>query len=246
MQYLIIGAANFVVGGLIGMTGIAGFLLPILYAGYMNLAVSESLALSFFAFLISGIIGAWNYKKAGALDLSFAIPLSAGSFLGAVLGVYLNSMIPEQTVKMILYLVVLLSGISIFVRREKERVADSEKEIGTAVVGILGFVTGAICSMSGAGGPILVMPLLVAGGMAVRTAVGVSLFDSIFIAIPAGMGYFMQSDMAKLVFPLVIAGIAHAVGVYCGSLQAKRIPQQFLKKAIAVFSIGIAIWKLAG
>ncbi len=246
MQYLIIGAANFVVGGLIGMTGIAGFLLPILYAGYMNLAVSESLALSFFAFLISGIIGAWNYKKAGALDLSFAIPLSAGSFLGAVLGVYLNSMIPEQTVKMILYLVVLLSGISIFVRREKERVADSEKEIGTAVVGILGFVTGAICSMSGAGGPILVMPLLVAGGMAVRTAVGVSLFDSIFIAIPAGMGYFMQSDMAKLVFPIVIAGIAHAAGVYCGSLQAKRIPQQFLKKAIAVFSIGIAIWKLAG
>lgn len=246
MQYLIIGAANFVVGGLIGMTGIAGFLLPILYAGYMNLAVSESLALSFFAFLISGIIGAWNYKKAGALDLSFAIPLSAGSFLGAVLGVYLNSMIPEQTVKMILYLVVLLSGISIFVRREKERVADSEKEIGTAVVGILGFVTGAICSMSGAGGPILVMPLLVARGMAVRTAVGVSLFDSIFIAIPAGMGYFMQSDMAKLVFPLVIAGIAHAAGVYCGSLQAKRIPQQFLKKAIAVFSIGIAIWKLAG
>ncbi len=100
--------------------------------------------------------------------------------------------------------------------------------------------------MSGAGGPILVMPLLVAGGMAVRTAVGVSLFDSIFIAIPAGMGYFMQSDMAKLVFPLVIAGIAHAAGVYCGSLQAKRIPQQFLKKAIAVFSIGIAIWKLAG
>ena len=246
MQYLIIGAANFVVGGLIGMTGIAGFLLPILYAGYMNLAVSESLALSFFAFLISGIIGAWNYEKAGALDLSFAIPLSAGSFLGAVLGVYLNSMIPEQTVKMILYLVVLLSGISIFVRREKERVADSEKEIGTAVVGILGFVTGAICSMSGAGGPILVMPLLVAGGMAVRTAVGVSLFDSIFIAIPAGMGYFMQSDMAKLVFPIVIAGIAHAAGVYCGSLQAKRIPQQFLKKAIAVFSIGIAIWKLAG
>ena len=52
--------------------------------------------------------------------------------------------------------------------------------------------------------------------------------------------------MAKLVFPLVIAGIAHAAGVYCGSLQAKRIPQQFLKKAIAVFSIGIAIWKLAG
>ena len=146
---------------------------------------------------------------------------------------------------MLLYLVVLLSGISILVRKEK---ADAGKEEICAhkawTTVLLGFVTGAVCSMSGAGGPILVMPLLVAGGMGVRMAVGVALFDSIFIAIPAGAGYFMQSDMSRLFVPLVVAGGAHAVGVYVGSVQAKRIPQKLLKKAIAIFSICIAIWKL--
>lgn len=53
---MIIGVANLIVGGLIGLTGVAGFLLPMLYAGYLGMNIFESLVLSFFAFLISGLI----------------------------------------------------------------------------------------------------------------------------------------------------------------------------------------------
>lgn len=56
VELMIIGVANLIVGGLIGLTGVAGFLLPMLYAGYLGMNVSESLVLSFFAFLISGLI----------------------------------------------------------------------------------------------------------------------------------------------------------------------------------------------
>lgn len=103
MTILIVAAVNLVVGLLIGLTGVAGFLLPMFYAGSMNLPVAESLALSFAAFVISGILGAWNYNKAGNLDLKFGLELSAGSLIGAVLGVRLNQMIPEETVKILLY-----------------------------------------------------------------------------------------------------------------------------------------------
>ena len=66
----------------------------------------------------------------------------------------LNLIIPESTVKVILYVVVLLSGISILLRKDK-----SQEEGGRAYVIsdhlaatlILGFVTGAVCSLSGAG-----------------------------------------------------------------------------------------------
>lgn len=248
MELFIIAAANLIVGACIGMTGVAGFLLPILYAGYMDMSVTESLALSFFAFLVSGVIGSVNYKKAGNLDLTFGVRLGIGSFAGAVIGVILNAFIPEQTVKILLYLVVLLSGISILLRKNRVSEGQIEQKIlfggsRTAVL-LLGFVTGAVCAMSGAGGPVLVMPLLVAAGMQVRTAVGVALFDSIFIAIPAGAGYFLQSDMKTLLVPLLAAGVSHAAGVYGGSAQAEKIPQEILKKGIAVFSICIAIWKI--
>ena len=44
---------------------------------------------------------------------------------------------------------------------------------------------------------------------------------------------------------LAAALLAHGVGVVFGSKNAVRINQIILKKGIAVFSILIAVWKLA-
>ena len=65
----IIAAANMAVGGCIGICGIAGFLLPMLYTGGLGFDVTYALALSFLAFLVSGIIGSFNYYKAGNLEV---------------------------------------------------------------------------------------------------------------------------------------------------------------------------------
>ena len=249
MTYFIIIVANVIVGAFVGLTGVAGFLLPMLYAGGLQMSVPEGLSLSFAAFVLSGILGAINYKKAGNMDLSFGIRLSLGSLIGAILGVKLNLIIPEEQVKVLLYFVVLLSGISILVRKEQK---DKEKQHGflmkehLLVTILLGFVTGSICALSGAGGPILVMPLLVVFGIPVRTAVGVALFNSIFIGIPACIGYMANCNWIALLPIFVIALAAHGIGVYYGSLNAVRINQAVLKKGIAIFSICIAVWKLMG
>ena len=106
--WLIVVAANLVVGAFVGLTGVAGFLLPIVYTGPLAMGVTEGLALSFAAFIVSGALGSVNYKKAGNLDIPFGIRLSIGSLAGAILGVKLNLVIPESVVKVILYVVVLL------------------------------------------------------------------------------------------------------------------------------------------
>ena len=113
--WLMTAAANLVVGALVGLCGVAGFLLPMFYTAGLGMSVTEGLALSFAAFIVSGALGSWNYKKAGNLDVKFGLKLSIGSLIGAILGVKLNLIIPEEQVKVILYLVVLLSGISILV-----------------------------------------------------------------------------------------------------------------------------------
>ena len=246
--WMIVMAANLVVGAFVGLTGVAGFLLPIVYTSPLGMGVTEGLALSFAAFIVSGALGSVNYNKAGNLDIPFGIRLSLGSLAGAVLGVKLNLTIPESTVKVILYVVVLLSGISILLRKDK-----SQEESGRAYVIsdhlaatlILGFVTGAVCSLSGAGGPVLVMPLLVVLGIGIRTAVGVALFNSVFIGIPACIGYMMQCSVKDLLPVMAAALVFHGIGVVYGSRNAVKINQILLKKGIAVFSILIAIWKLA-
>lgn len=244
--WLIVVAANLVVGAFVGLTGVAGFLLPIVYTGPLAMGVTEGLALSFAAFIVSGALGSVNYKKAGNLDIPFGIRLSLGSLAGAILGVKLNLVIPEATVKVILYVVVLLSGISILLRKDKKEEGARGYVISEhlAATLALGFVTGAICSLSGAGGPVLVMPLLVVLGIGIRTAVGVALFNSVFIGIPACIGYMMQCDVKALLPVMGAALVFHGIGVVFGSKNAVKINQTLLKKGIAVFSILIAVWKL--
>ena len=74
--WMIVILANLIVGVLVGLTGVAGFLLPIVYTGPLGMGVPEGLALSFAAFIVSGALGAMNYKRAGNLDIPFGIRLS--------------------------------------------------------------------------------------------------------------------------------------------------------------------------
>lgn len=120
--------------------------------------------ISFLAFLVSGCIGAWQYRREGNLDIPLSVKLGAGSAIGAVAGVALQSMIEKETAKAILYVVVLFSGISILFRMWKEKKSagqeekKSEKNL-TENIGfllLLGMTTGAVCALirsrrSGAG-----------------------------------------------------------------------------------------------
>ena len=249
MNIALILLLNLAVGACIGLTGIAGFLLPMFYTGFLGMPAAESLALSFSAFLISGILGAVTYYKAGNLAVRPAVVLSAGSFLGALAGVRINLLIPEDVMQIILYAVVLISGVSILLRRGGKEGADA----GTAVLSagrmafyfLLGIMTGAVCAASGAGGPVLVMPLLTLLGFPAHTAVGMSLFNSVFIALPAAAGYLWHaSDNREMFLLLVPILTAHGIGVTWGSRNAEKINQNLLKRIVAVGSIGIALFKL--
>ena len=121
----VIAVMNLIVGTLVGVSGIAGFLLPIVFTGYLGMDLSLSLALSFISFLTSGIIGSYRYQRQGQMDLKFGVLVGIGSIAGAVLGVKLNFMIPLTTAKMFLYLVVLASGLSILVKKDKPEAASS-------------------------------------------------------------------------------------------------------------------------
>lgn len=246
MVYIIVALANTGIGALIGMCGVAGFLLPMLYTAALGMPVSQALTLSFLAFLISGVLGSKQYYKEKQIELKFSLLLSLGSLVGALVGVRMNSMIRPEQVKILLYLVVFLSGLSILLRKEG---AGGEKPRGELLknkyfVPAFGFVTGTICALSGAGGPVLVMPLLVSLGMGVRMAVGTALFNSIFIAIPAIAGYAVLCNPSQIgpYIPLVI--LFHGVGVVLGSRNASRIPARPLKLGVAVFSIMLASYMI--
>lgn len=237
MLLLLTALGCFVVGLCIGWCGIAGFLLPILFVDYCGLDTRQSLFLSFSCFLLSGVIGAWNYHRRGDLPLKPALQLGVGSLAGGLAGALVGGSLEPGIVKTMLYLVVLLSGASILLR-ERCRGTEKMTMIGSPTVYLaLGLVTGMICALSGAGGPVLVMPLLIALGVSPKQAVAMALLDSVFIALPAIAVYGMQSKPGQLLPILVISCIAHSLGVGLGSVSAGRVPAHWLKRGVAIFSI---------
>lgn len=249
MSMILILLLNLLVGACIGLTGIAGFLLPMFYTGFLGMPAGESLALSFSAFLISGVLGSVTYYRQGNLDLKPAVILSAGSLPGALAGVWVNLLIPEDVMQMILYIVVLVSGISILLRKDG-KTDGPERQMTVAgmkavLFFLLGVATGAVCAASGAGGPVLVMPLLTLIGFPAHTAVGISLFNSVFIALPAAGGYLWSgAENTKMFLLLIPVLIAHGIGVAFGSRNAEKIDPVMLKRIVAAASIAIALIKL--
>lgn len=254
MTFCIIAVANALVGWSIGICGIAGFLLPMLYTAALGYSVELALAASFLAFLVSGVIGSVNYYKAGNLAVRECLKLSAGSIIGAYFGVVLQGMITQSAAKTILYLVVLGSGISIMYRlwqenhmvngRDEETSGTPEIVENTCFLIALGCVTGAICSLSGAGGPILVMPLLVMLGISPRVAVGIALLNSVFIAVPACIGYLGRVDVGSVWELMILICLSHGLGVLVGSKMAEIVPVNALKILVAVFSVCISLYML--
>lgn len=133
-----------------------------------------------------------------------------------------------------------LEVLKIFNRKEVKAAA----ELPAGICVAFGLVTGALCALSGAGGPILVMPLLVVFGVPVKTAVGVALFNSIFIAIPSCIGYSLQCDPAEMAVLLAVSMISHGIGVWAGSRNTSFLKPEALKKGVAVFSVLLAVFKL--
>lgn len=233
------------VGLFIGWCGVAGFLLPILFVNACGLSMTESLLLSFLCFAISGAIGSWNYHRRGELPLRPALILSAGSLAGGLLGAPLGGLLEPETVKVVLYIVVLLSGLAIVLRELRPQKSGGGSFPGTPPLLALGFATALLCALSGAGGPVLVMPLLVAMGVPAKTAVGVALLDSVFIALPAIAVYGSRCGALAALLPVLLAAaLGHAAGVSVGSVTAAHVPQSLLKRGVAVFSICFSLLML--
>lgn len=244
---IVVILSNLAVGTLIGIAGIAGFLLPIVFSGFLNMPVTDALALSFLSFLTSGILGAWSYHRSGRLDWHLGLPLCLGSLAGALIGVKLNLIIPVDVAKLLLYGVVLLSGLSVLLKKEQTGGRPTQPAAALnhpVVLVLLGLSTATICSLTGAGGPVLVVPLLAVLGVDLRVAVGISLLDSAAIALPACVGYLSHTTLDNIL-PLAIGSVlAHGVGVLLGARVAGVVNLKLLRLLVGLLSVGAACYML--
>jgi uncharacterized protein len=211
-----LAAVALVVGALIGSVGIGGILLipGLVILGAMPIHAASATAL--FTFLFTGALSAWMFARRGSIDWRSSIPVCVGALAFSYLGAYVNSLTNAVVLDRIIGTVILLAGINVLfpLLKTHERRQDSRSPGLLLTVGAAaGFGSG----LTGAGGPLFSVPIMLSLGFPPLMTIGVSQILQLVSAASgtaANVAYgAIDFRRAFVVVPFELLGVALGVVV---------------------------------
>jgi uncharacterized membrane protein YfcA len=203
LTYVLLGLAAVAVGVFIGAVGVGGILLiPVLaYLGELPVHTAAATALLTFGF--TGILGTLLFQRRGSIDWRITTPVCLGAIVFSVLGAWASSRLNARLLTLL--------------------ISRGEQVILLGVGAASGFGSG----LSGAGGPLFSVPMMVLAGFVPLAAIGTSQVLQIVAAAfgTAGNLAYGQIDfgMAAWITVLELAGVAAGVRLaHVASLQTLR------------------------
>ncbi len=225
----LLAISGLVVGILIGTVGIGGVLLvPILTYGF-GIQVHAAIAAAMFSYLFSGMAGAVLYARRGSIRWRMAIWLFAGAMPGAFAGAALAAGTPGIGLEFLIALLILFAGFNAL--RSSGEAAKRRRELAGLPLAAIGAATGFGSAMTGTGGPLILVPILVSLRMQVLTAVGLSQAIQIPVAALATVGNLVYGAV-DFVVGTVIA-VALVAGVAIGVRFAHAVSGVALRRVLA-------------
>lgn len=222
-------ALALVSGLLIGCIGIGGVLLvPIL--SLAGIDVHEAIAASMFGFIFSGLIGTWLYARRSSIDWASAAWLGAGAMPGAFAGALLAARLSGDVLLFFVGVAVILSGLRALLRRPAT--SEGSAHLPAAMLFAIGLGVGIGSAVTGTGGPVLLVPLLMWLRVPVLAAVGLSQAIQIPIAGLASAGNFIAGHLDPRLAILLSIGLT--LGSAAGTRIAHALPSLLLTRLVAV------------
>lgn len=218
-----------VVGVLIGLVGVGGVLLPPGLVAVGGLSPSEATATSTWAFLFTAVIGTVVYAWRGVIPWGMLWRLAVGVVPAAFLGARVNALLPAPVVLLALAALALFVGVHQLLPGSRGRAA---RELGTGLLVLIGAAVGFGSALTGTGGPVLLVPLLLALGSAPLKAVAVSQAVQLPVVVSGSIGY-LQTGLTDVRLGTVLGVIAGA-GVVVGALVATRVHAERLRTIVAL------------
>jgi uncharacterized membrane protein YfcA len=223
------------VGFLIGCVGIGGVLLvPVLtYLGDVEIHLAISAAMV--SYIFSGGMGAIVFARRGSLRRAPALWLCLGATPAAFLGAATVWSSPGALLEFVVAAVTLVSAWQSFRRPAAEHGEDGALPGPFALLAI-GAVTGYGSALTGTGGPVILLSILMWTAAPILASVGLSLI----IQVPIGM----LATAGNLAFGAVDPWIAGAIsagsvgGALLGARLAHAAPRALMRRAVAAMLAG--------
>jgi uncharacterized protein len=220
------------VGFSIGTVGVGGILLIPPLTWLARISIHEAAATALFTFLFTGLYGTWLYQKRGSIDWRLSVPVCAGAVLFSYVGAWVNSLVGAAALNTIIAVVIALAGFYILLPLAPKigSVAQSASTPHMALLLGVGAVSGFGSGLSGAGGPLFSVPIMLLLGFAPLTTIGVS---QVLQIIAAAFGSLGNLHYGSINFTLgAILTACELAGVFVGVRYAHRAKVAHLRAMV--------------
>jgi len=248
----IYAVAAFIVGILMGMTGVGGGslmtpMLILLFGMDPALAVGTDLLHAGVTRTAGGIVHGFNRT----IDWRLARRLAAGSIpltivtLAALRALDINSAAARELINVVLTVALVITAVTLlfrdrFVARYSARLGQlADRKIAVLTVAA-GAVLGVLVSISsvGAGAIGVTALILLYPKMPTARLVGTEIAHAVPLTLAAGIGHWLLGSVNVTVFAALIVG--SVPGILIGSYAAPRIPERALRLVLAATLIAVA------
>ena len=203
MDYFVMIIVTFFAGMGAGLgTGFAGMsaaavITPMLVT-FLGINPYTAVGIALASDVLASGVSAFTYRKNKNLDVKNGLLMMSMVLLFTIVGSYVSSVVPAQTMGGFSTFVTLILGIKFILKpvmttkQEMETVDKKRKVIGSVLCGIF---IGFICGFVGAGGGMMMLLILTGVlGYELKTAVGTSVFIMTFTALTGAVSHFSLGD----------------------------------------------------
>ena len=225
------------VGVIAGGVGMGGILLPpaLVYVGGLDFHLAA--ATSMWAFLFPAAEGTFTYWRRRNVDWRMVAWAGAGIVPTALVGAWANVAFPESVPIAVLALLMIVTGAVNLLRSPVEQVRHFEAPTLLAVGAFVGFGS----ALTGTGGPVLLVPILLLLRTRVRVDVGAGMAVSLVVTASSTAGYVYYGSVDFVLGTML--GLALVMGVVASALTAHAVRVTTLQRivAAALLCIGLLI-----
>jgi len=236
-----IGALGVISGLMIGCIGIGGVILVPALVFLIGIQIKIAIPAAMFAYIVSGLVGSFVFARNKSIRWGLAAWLCAGATPTAFAGAWAVSVVNPHLLEVGLGLLTFASGVNSLLMRQRANETEQHQLSSLTLSGV-GALTGFLSSVTGTGGPLVLVPILISVQLPVLTAVGLSQVIQLPVALAATVGNFLYGELDVVLAAILAASLT--VGSWYGATLAHVLPREILRRIVATVLVLVGLFIL--
>jgi uncharacterized protein len=228
-------------GLLIGCIGIGGVILVPALVFLGGIPIHRAIPAAMLAYVLSGLVATTIFARQKSIRWDMAAGLCLAAAPAAFAGAWAMENANPRVLEVLIGLLTTMSGINSM--RCEKRAQTANKLITAPTLLLIGAGTGFASSITGTGGPLVLVPILMALNLPVLTVIGLSQAIQLPIAIVSTFGNYLYGDLDWYLG--CILAVALMIGSWQGARLAHSVPRDMLRSIVSVVLIVIGVTILA-